>query len=31
MPGLYPLLDIVDPFWNGPEKNLSKWTKEQDN
>ena len=28
MPGLYPSLDIPDPFWNGAEKNLSKWTKE---
>ena len=23
-----PLLDIQDPFWSEPEKNLSKWTKE---
>ena len=22
----YPSLDIRDPFWSGPEKNLSKWT-----
>ena len=26
-----PSLDIRDPFWSGPEKNLSKWTKEQEN
>ena len=25
-----PLLDIQDPFWSGPEMNLSKWTKEQE-
>ena len=24
-------LDIQDPFRSGPEKNLSKWTKEQEN
>ena len=23
-------LDIRDPFWSGPEKNLNKWTKEQE-
>ena len=22
---------IKDHFWNGPEKSLSKWTKEQEN
>ena len=26
-----PLLDIPDPLWKGPEKNLSKWTKEHGN
>ena len=24
-------LDIRDPFWSGPEMNLNKWTKEQEN
>ena len=28
IPVLYPSLDIRDPFWSGPEKNLSKWTVE---
>ena len=31
MPGLYPSLDIADPFSSGPEMNLNKWTKEQEN
>ena len=30
-PEMYPSLDIWDPLWSGPEKNLSKWTKEQGN
>ena len=30
MPGLYPSLDIRDPLCSEPEKNLSKWTKEQE-
>ena len=29
--GLYPSLDIQDPFLSGPEMNLNKWTKEQEN
>ena len=28
IPGLYTLLDIRDPSWSRPKKNLSKWTKE---
>ena len=31
IPGLYPSLDILDPFWSGPEMNLNKWTKELEN
>ena len=31
IPGLYSSLDIRDPLWSGPEKNLSKWTKQQGN
>ena len=30
IPGLYPSLDIPDPFSSVPE-NLNKWTKEQEN
>ena len=26
-----PLIDIRDPFSSGPEMNLNKWTKEQEN
>ena len=29
--GLFPSLDIRDPFSSGPETNLNKWTKEQEN
>ena len=29
--GLYPSLDIRDPFSSGPEMNLNKWIKEQEN
>ena len=25
------LVRYSDPFWSGPQKNLSKWTKEQEN
>ena len=28
---LYSSLDIRDPFSSGPEMNLNKWTKEQEN
>ena len=31
IPGLYSSLDIQELFLSGPEKNLSKWTKEQEN
>ena len=31
IPRLYSSLDIRDHFWSGPEKNLCKWTKEQEN
>ena len=30
IPGLYPSLDIWDPFWSGPQKNFRKNTKEQE-
>ena len=29
--GLCSSLDIRDPFWSGPEMNLNKWIKEQEN
>ena len=28
---LCPSLDIRDPLWSGPERIISKWTKEQGN
>ena len=31
IPGLYHSLDIPDPFSSWPERNLNKWTEEQEN
>ena len=31
IPDLYSSLHIQNHSWSGPEKNLSKWTKEQEN